>query len=172
MPATFRFPDRRVDLWSPVAIGEQLMRFRAATWYVGVGRLKRDATIEQARENLSAIQAELGRQYPDTDRQIGVALQPLKDAAIGNVTSSLWLLFGGVSILRDTAGSGRTPLNPVPPQRQRDALKLIEAGIFSADDFRFHPAFLRKLSTDAERKVANLANRVVARSPGDADFED
>ncbi|HET9368915.1 MAG TPA: ABC transporter permease [Vicinamibacterales bacterium] len=99
MPATFRFPDRRVDLWSPVAIGEQLMRFRAATWYVGVGRLKRDATIEQARENLSAIQAELGRQYPDTDRQIGVALQPLKEAAIGNVTSSLWLLFGAVSVL-------------------------------------------------------------------------
>jgi len=55
---------------------------------------------------------------------------------------------GGVSMLRDTAGSGRTPLNPVPPQRQRDALKLIEKGVFSADSFKFHPAFLRKLSTD------------------------
>ncbi len=55
---------------------------------------------------------------------------------------------GGVSMLRDTAGSGRTPLNPVAPQRQRDALKLIEEGIFSADSFRFHPSFLRKLSTD------------------------
>jgi hypothetical protein len=36
----------------------------------------------------------------------------------------------------------------VPPQRQRDALKLIETGIFSADSFKFQPAFLRKLSTD------------------------
>ncbi|MEO8849919.1 MAG: zinc-dependent metalloprotease, partial [Casimicrobiaceae bacterium] len=55
---------------------------------------------------------------------------------------------GGVSTLRDAAGSGRTPLNPVPPQRQRDALKLIEAGIFGADSFRFQPAFLRKMSAD------------------------
>jgi hypothetical protein len=55
---------------------------------------------------------------------------------------------GGVSMLRDGAESGRTPLNPVTPQRQRDALKLIETGIFSANSFRFHPDFLRKLSTD------------------------
>jgi predicted permease len=99
MPATFLFPDRRVDLWSPVAISEKLMQFRAATWYFGVGRLKPGATIEQARENLAAVQAELGRLYPDTDRKIGVALQPLKDVAIGGVTSSLWLLFGAVSVL-------------------------------------------------------------------------
>ncbi|MEP7061079.1 MAG: zinc-dependent metalloprotease [Betaproteobacteria bacterium] len=55
---------------------------------------------------------------------------------------------GGISMLRDAADSGRTPLNPVAPQRQRDALKLIETSIFSADSFRFHPSFLRKLSTD------------------------
>ncbi len=55
---------------------------------------------------------------------------------------------GGTSVLRDAAGSGRTPLNPVPPQKQREALKLIEKNLFSADSFRFEPAFLRKLSTD------------------------
>jgi hypothetical protein len=33
---------------------------------------------------------------------------------------------GGVSLLRDAAGSGRTPINPVPPAQQRAALRLIE----------------------------------------------
>ena len=55
---------------------------------------------------------------------------------------------GGISVLRDAAGSGRTPMNPVAMQRQRDALKLVETGIFSADSFRFKPEFLRSVSTD------------------------
>jgi len=55
---------------------------------------------------------------------------------------------GGTSVLRDAAGSGRTPLNPVAPAKQRDALKLIETGVFAADSFRFRPEFLRSLSVD------------------------
>ena len=55
---------------------------------------------------------------------------------------------GGTSVLRDAAGSGRTPLNPVAMAKQRDALKLIETGVFAADSFRFKPEFLRSLSVD------------------------
>jgi len=55
---------------------------------------------------------------------------------------------GGTSVLRDAAGSGRTPLNPVAMAKQRDALKLIETGVFAADSFRFRPEFLRSLSVD------------------------
>ncbi len=55
---------------------------------------------------------------------------------------------GGTSLYRDAAGSGRTPLNPVPPAEQRAALKLIEDNLFSASSFRFPPAFMRKLSVD------------------------
>ena len=55
---------------------------------------------------------------------------------------------GGTSVLRDAAGSGRTPLNPVAMAKQRDALRLIETGVFAADSFRFKPEFLRSLSVD------------------------
>jgi hypothetical protein len=51
-------------------------------------------------------------------------------------------------VLRDAAGSSRTPMNPVAMAKQREALKLIETGVFSADSFRFKPEFLRSLSTD------------------------
>jgi hypothetical protein len=55
---------------------------------------------------------------------------------------------GGISVLRDAAGSGRTPMNPVAMAKQREALRLIETGVFSAESFRFKPEFLRSLSTD------------------------
>ncbi|MBS0321339.1 MAG: zinc-dependent metalloprotease [Proteobacteria bacterium] len=55
---------------------------------------------------------------------------------------------GGTTLYRDTAGSGRAPLSPVPPAEQRAALKLIEDNLFSASNFSFPPQFMRQLSTD------------------------
>jgi hypothetical protein len=51
---------------------------------------------------------------------------------------------GGVTILRDRAGSGRTPLNPVPAARQRAALRMLAVEVFSAESFRFPPDLLRR----------------------------
>ena len=55
---------------------------------------------------------------------------------------------GGVVHLRDHAGSGRAPLNPVPAQRQRQALEALTKGIFSVDSFRFKPGFMSRLTVD------------------------
>ena len=99
MPASFLFPDREVDLWVPARLSNQLAQIRYATWYVGIGRLKPGVTPEQARSNLAAVQAQLGEQYPETDRTIGVEVTPLKEITVSGVRSSLWLLFGAVSVL-------------------------------------------------------------------------
>jgi len=53
---------------------------------------------------------------------------------------------GGVTVLRDRAGSGRTPLTPIPAAKQRAALKMLANEVFSADSFRFPPDFLRRAS--------------------------
>jgi putative ABC transport system permease protein len=99
MPASFLFPDREVDLWFPAKLSNQLAQVRYATWYVGIGRLKPGVTPEQARSNLAAVQAQLGEQYPETDRKIAVEVMPLKEITVSGVRSSLWLLFGAVSVL-------------------------------------------------------------------------
>lgn len=99
MPASFSFPSREIDIWSPVPVDGPYGQFRAATWYRVVGRLKPDATIEQARANLAAVQAQLGKAYPETDANLTVGIQPLKEETIGGVRSSLWILFGSVSLL-------------------------------------------------------------------------
>ena len=99
MPASFLFPDRDVDLWFPAKLSNQLAQVRYATWYVGIGRLKPGVTPEQARSNLAAVQAQLGEQYPETDRKIAVEVMPLKEITVSGVRPSLWLLFGAVSVL-------------------------------------------------------------------------
>ncbi len=98
MPASFRFPDRNVDLWFPQTY-DPITSNRRATWYTGIGRLKPGVTLERARADLDVVQAQLARQYPNTDREIGVRVVPLKEAVVANTGESLWLLFGAVSVL-------------------------------------------------------------------------
>ncbi len=74
---------------------------------------------------------------------------------------------GGISVLRDAAGSGRTPMNPVAMAKQREALRLIEVGVFSADSFRFKPEFLRSLSTDFADRHDAFDNAI---APGSLDY--
>jgi putative ABC transport system permease protein len=99
MPGSFRFPDRDVDLWFPIALDNKYAQSRRNTWYTGIGRMKPGVTVEQARANLIAVQTQLGKQYPDSDRELGVDVEPLKQSAIGDVGRSLWLLFGGVLVV-------------------------------------------------------------------------
>src|SRR5262245_26448514 len=110
MPASFRFPDRRVDFWLPVGISAQLAEVRTATWYLGVGRLKSGVTLDQARTNLAAVQHQLAEEFPRTDATIGVTIAPLKEVTVGGVRASLWVLFGAVSVLLLITGTNVTAL--------------------------------------------------------------
>ena len=53
-----------------------------------------------------------------------------------------------MTTLRDHPGSSRAPLTPAIAARQREALRIIETGLFSADSFKFKPEFMRRLQVD------------------------
>lgn len=99
LPASFHFPERDVDLWSPIPVDAKVAQLREATWYFVVGRMKPGVTIEQARANLATVQAQLGRQFPKPDGELEVLVDPLKEVTVGGVRESLWILFGSVSLL-------------------------------------------------------------------------
>src|SRR5215469_4372137 len=101
LPASFLFPDRNVDLWIPVPLGNPnpYANNRDSTWYLTIGRRKRDVTLEQARADLATVQAKLAKAYPKSDGDLGVAIDPLKEETVGGARKSLWLLFGSVSVL-------------------------------------------------------------------------
>ena len=102
MSASFLFEEREVDLWSPTPVDAPLITGAAGrdfTWYRVIGRLKPGVSVEQARANLTTVQAQLGKAYPKPDADLAVAIEPLKEATVGGVRRSLWMLFGSVSLL-------------------------------------------------------------------------
>jgi predicted permease len=101
MPPSFAFPDTAVGSWSALKIDAPWMQSRQAgfAFMTTIGRLKAGVTIEQARADLAAVQQRLGEQFPDTDRDMTVAVTPLKDVVVGKLGRSLWMLFGAVSVL-------------------------------------------------------------------------
>jgi hypothetical protein len=84
-----------------------------------------------------------GESYAVLRRTVGRGL-----IVIGQSSTAIAKYIGGVTTLRDHAGSPRAPLTPATAARQRDALKIIETGLFSADSFRFKPEFMRRMQVD------------------------
>jgi putative ABC transport system permease protein len=99
LPASFLFPDRGVDVWFPYFSNNPLLRQRGWAIYMGVGRLRPGVTLGEARADLGVVQARLAEEFPETDRDLGVSVRPLKDVVVGETQASLWLVFGAVSLL-------------------------------------------------------------------------
>jgi putative ABC transport system permease protein len=93
----FAFVDPDIDFWVPMIYQPDFNRRSA--WYTGYARIKDGVTTDQARADLARVQAALAKEYPESDRDIGVVIESLEDARFGNVRGSLWLLYASVTVL-------------------------------------------------------------------------
>ncbi|MGE5739793.1 MAG: zinc-dependent metalloprotease [Betaproteobacteria bacterium] len=71
----------------------------------------------------------------------------LNEAGQGAVYASKYV--GGLTTLRDRAGSGRQPLMPIDATKQRAALAMLATEVLSTDSFNFSPAFLRRMTVSS-----------------------
>jgi putative ABC transport system permease protein len=96
MPASFAFPGTDLDAWRILTMAPPARR--GPFYTTGVGRLKRGATLQQARANVDVVAAGLKREHagPNAWR---FSLVPLHDAVVGDVRRILYLLFGAVGFL-------------------------------------------------------------------------
>jgi putative ABC transport system permease protein len=99
LPPSFSFLQRDVDLWSPIPPNSPIAQSRESTWYTTIGRLKSGVTLAQAASNLATVQGQLGKAFPKTDADLAVEVRPLKETIVRRSRTSLWLLFGSVSLL-------------------------------------------------------------------------
>jgi hypothetical protein len=99
MPAKFRFPGSipgknyaiPIDLWIPMRAVPDLEE-RGSHNFWAVARLKKGVTLAQARANMDAIAANLARQYPDTNKEMGATLMRLQDHLTSDVAPVLAIL--------------------------------------------------------------------------------
>ena len=108
---------------------------------------KRFAVIHELWDRVQARQLPVGTRYEQLTRnfQRGFALM----SQISELTAKY---VGGVTVLRDVAGSGRQPLTPVDAEKQRRALNLLAKNLFAVDAFKFKPEFLGKLVPDFDAR--------------------
>jgi predicted permease len=73
MPERFDFPAQFVNVWMPVTVTGQLRDRRADSGgYLAFGRLKRGATVAQARVELETVNNRLQAAFPTTHRVLNV----------------------------------------------------------------------------------------------------
>ncbi len=99
MPPSFRYPKATTEVWLPTQAPEMFLKARGARLYTAIGRLKPGVTPEQGQADLSAVEARLAVQYPQTDAGWAAAVVPLKEEQVGGVRRSLWLLLGAVLLV-------------------------------------------------------------------------
>ena len=99
MPPSFRYPTATTEVWVPAQPYPGMMQARRARLYTAFGRLKRGVTLDQARQDLDAIQARLGEQFPETDKGWASSLVPLEEEQVAGVRRSLWFLLGAVALV-------------------------------------------------------------------------
>jgi len=99
MPESFQFPNADVDMWTPSAPDAPFAQRRDETWFTVIGRMKPGVMLEQAAADLATVQSQLGKQFPKPDAELTVQTVALKEVIVGGTQSSLWLLYGSVSLL-------------------------------------------------------------------------
>jgi len=87
----------RVDVWVPLRMNAASLP-RDTHPIIVLGRLRPDATLARARQEMSAIAADLERAYPANDAR-GVNLEPLGNVVFGPARPALRILLGAVVLV-------------------------------------------------------------------------
>jgi hypothetical protein len=127
MPPGFEYPvgvEKPADMWVPYVVPEsQRARGNSRNFSLQVvGRLKDEASVEQAQQRMSAITAAIKAEYPRWSPDRVATVRTLHESLVGRVRPWMLLLLGAVSFVmliacvnvanlilaRATTGSRRT----------------------------------------------------------------
>lgn len=95
-----------VEQWSPRELNDRASHPGLRV----VGRLREGVTLDQARQELSAISARLARDFPRSNAGHDATMAPLKEDIVGATRPRLWLLLGAVALLLAIACANVTNL--------------------------------------------------------------
>ncbi len=99
MPASFRFPDRDIDVWAPMSVvpASGIPRTRSVRWLEVIARLAPGVTPERARADFSVITGRLANEYGDSNAGwTAVTMVSLRDELLGGSRGRVLTLFGAV----------------------------------------------------------------------------
>lgn len=104
IPADFRFWGwnfHRSDVYVPIGQWDDpTFRNRAVGMGMdGIGRLKPGVTLAQAKEDMDALCRHLAQEYPESNKDKGIAMVPLKQSVVGDIQPYLLVLLASVGFV-------------------------------------------------------------------------
>ncbi len=96
MPATFRFPAGQ-ELWTNIRLRPPTRR--GPFPFIGLARLKRGITLEQAQAETNAIGRQIELANPGNYHAMTMPVLPLRDAVTGKARPALLVMFGAVLLV-------------------------------------------------------------------------
>ena len=100
LPANFALPRDHADVFVSLWVGyPEAAAFRGVHFMDSYWRLKPGMTLAQAQADVLAIDRHLAEQFPDTERDRQTQLVPLLEFIVGDVRTSLLVLFGAVGFV-------------------------------------------------------------------------
>jgi predicted permease len=97
MPQSFRFRSEKDELWANYWLDPSPRR---GPWFsYGIARLKPGVTLEQAQAEVNEIGQRIEQANPTTYSNLTLPLLPLRESIVGDVRSSLLLMFGAVFLV-------------------------------------------------------------------------
>jgi predicted permease len=88
----FRLP----DVWMPLVLSREHAQIRKTRTLFPLARIKKNVSLEQARQEMSAIAGRLATEYPDTNAGWTVKIFPLLEYAVSGMKSALLLMLATV----------------------------------------------------------------------------
>jgi len=109
MPAGFQFPRgselpnfyafaAQTDVWTPLGWDAKRWSNRGSHILIAVGRLKGGVPVQQAQQQMGAIEKRLSEQFNDS-RGWSAKVMPLHDQIVGGTRVALWTLLGAVGFV-------------------------------------------------------------------------
>jgi predicted permease len=102
LPSSFRFEannyDPDTELFVPIGQWEEkiFQDRRAAMGMDAIGKLKADIAFDQANAEMASIAAHLAEMYPDSNKNSGITMIPLKQNTVGDIRPYLLVLLVAV----------------------------------------------------------------------------
>jgi len=99
MPRGSVFDRTAFEIAKPLAFAPFEMT-RGLHWLTAVGRLKPNVTLEQARAQMDALAARFAKEYPDTNTNFSVSVEPFADVLVGaQLRTSFYVLFAAAGMV-------------------------------------------------------------------------
>src|SRR5580700_9033461 len=92
MPRDFVFRDHERDFWVPIHFTPAERAARSSHYLSVVARLRPDATLDRASQEMASIAKRLEQQYPDDNYRVGAVVIPMKEDLLGNSRLELLVL--------------------------------------------------------------------------------